>query len=125
MANMTALDFSAMIEDTTVNTAMIEYREPATGENSASSLSVSLRRARSAAARSSSCSTSGSALSDNVSPVSAFDSLPIAQMSPATTVPAGRCCFPKGNDSVPIRSSSSWSWWPPELPLVAEEPKKD
>jgi len=33
MASMTALDFSAMIEDTTVSTTLIEYRTPATEEN--------------------------------------------------------------------------------------------
>ena len=43
-------------------------------------------------------STSGSDLSDSVSPVSALLSLPIAQMSPATTAGAGRCCLPSGND---------------------------
>ncbi len=52
-------------------------------------------------------SSSGSVLSDNVSPVSARVSLPIAQMSPATTCLAARCCLPNGNDSVPMRSSSS------------------
>lgn len=52
-------------------------------------------------------STSGSALSLNVSPVSARLGLPIAQMSPATTAGAGRCCLPSGNDSAPMRSSSS------------------
>jgi arginyl-tRNA--protein-N-Asp/Glu arginylyltransferase len=38
MASMTALDFSAMIEDTTVNTAMIEYRAQAKTEDEASPL---------------------------------------------------------------------------------------
>lgn len=52
-------------------------------------------------------STSGSDLSDSVSPVSARLSLPIAQMSPATTAEAGRCCLPSGKDSTPMRSSSS------------------
>ena len=56
-------------------------------------------------------STSGSDLSDSVSPVSARLSRPMAQMSPATTDGAGRCCLPSGNDSVPMRSSSSWSAW--------------
>ena len=68
-------------------------------------------------------STSGSDLSDSVSPVSARLSLPIAQMSPATTADAGRCCLPSGNDSTPIRSSSSWSGC--ELPLPLDPPKKD
>ena len=64
-------------------------------------------------------STSGSDLSDRVSPVSARLSRPIAQMSPATTDGAGRCCFPSGNDKVPMRSSSSWSAW------LFAVPKKD
>jgi hypothetical protein len=79
-------------------------------------------------------STSGSDLSDSVSPVSALLSLPIAQMSPATTTGAGRCCLPSGKDSVPMRSSSSWSTWEaiePESAWVADddrnpsEPKND
>ena len=61
-------------------------------------------------------STSGLDLSERVSPVSAWLSLPMAQMSPATTAGAGRWCFPSGKDRVPMRSSSSWSAWPPAAP---------
>src|SRR5204863_465262 len=48
----------------------------------------------------------------------------IAQRSPATTAGAGRCCLPSVNDSVPMRSASSWSMWPamdPESAWVAAE----
>ena len=64
-------------------------------------------------------STSGSDLSDRVFRFRPGSSRPIAQMSPATTDGAGRCCFPSGNDKVPMRSSSSWSAW------LFAVPKKD
>ncbi|CKR98759.1 Uncharacterised protein [Mycobacterium tuberculosis] len=66
-------------------------------------------------------STRGSALSESVSPVSARLSLPMAQMSPATTAAAGRCCLPSGNDKTPMRSSSSWSG----CVLLVPPPKND
>lgn len=69
--------------------------------------------------------TNGSPLSDNVSPVSARVSLPIAQMSPATTDGAGRCCLPSGKDRVPMRSSSSWSGWPEPVTESPDAPKND
>ncbi len=48
----------------------------------------------------------------------------MAQMSPATTDGAGRCCLPSGNDNVPMRSSSSWSAWVVEEPLVPKNELK-
>ncbi len=56
--------------------------------------------------------TNGLSLSLRVSPVSARLSLAIAQMSPAMQAVLGRWSLPSGEDSAPMRSSSSWSGWP-------------
>ena len=56
-------------------------------------------------------STSGVSTGARVSLVSARLSRPMAQRSPATTAWAGRWVLPSGTERVPIRSTSSWSWW--------------
>ena len=61
-------------------------------------------------------STRGSSTDERVSPVSARDRRPIAQMSPATTRVAGIWVRPNEWLSAPIFSSSSWSSWPASAP---------
>ena len=52
---------------------------------------------------------SGEATSESVSPVSARLSFATAQMSPATQVGTDCWVLPNGEESEPMRSSTSWS----------------
>ncbi len=61
-------------------------------------------------------STRASSHDERVSPVSARVRRPIAHRSPATTASAVTRVRPKGYDSAPSFSSSSWSSWPCSAP---------
>jgi hypothetical protein len=50
-----------------------------------------------------------------VSPVSALPIRATAQMSPAGQAATGRRLAPSGEDTAPMRSSTSWSGWPRSL----------
>ena len=64
--------------------------------------------------------SSGAALADSVSPVSAVPSRPIAQMSPAIARSIGRSVAPSGEKIWPTRSSASWSGCPRSPPPCPE-----